>query len=60
MFSIVDFVYCPVLQSYAAIICMTCPRKALKLAVEKAGILNKRVSCHTFRHSLHTFITSWA
>lgn len=32
------------------------PRKALKLAVEKAGILNKRVSCHTFRHSFATHL----
>ena len=32
------------------------PRKALKLAIEKAGILNKRVSCHTFRHSFATHL----
>ncbi|ELO6398944.1 tyrosine-type recombinase/integrase, partial [Shigella flexneri] len=26
-------------------------RKALKAAVQKAGIVSKRVTCHTFRHS---------
>ena len=31
-------------------------RKALKQAVEKAGIINKRVSCHTFRHSFATHL----
>lgn len=31
-------------------------RKALKQAVEKAGILNKRISCHTFRHSFATHL----
>ncbi len=29
-------------------------RKFLKIAVKKAGILNKRVTCHTFRHSFAT------
>ncbi len=29
-------------------------RKALKVAVQKAGVFNKRVSCHTFRHSFAT------
>ena len=29
-------------------------RKALKRAVHKAGIVNKRVNCHTFRHSFAT------
>ncbi|WP_426416175.1 integron integrase [Aestuariirhabdus sp. LZHN29] len=32
------------------------PRKALKRAVKQAGILNKRVSCHTFRHSFATHL----
>ncbi|WP_261841162.1 integron integrase [Aliamphritea ceti] len=32
------------------------PRKALKTAVRKAGILNKRISCHTFRHSFATHL----
>lgn len=32
------------------------PRKALKHAVKKAGIFNKRVSCHTFRHSFATHL----
>ncbi|NLW06034.1 MAG: integron integrase [Pseudomonadaceae bacterium] len=31
-------------------------RKALKAAVKRAGILNKRVSCHTFRHSFATHL----
>ena len=31
-------------------------RKALKAAVQKAGILNKRVTCHTFRHSFATHL----
>jgi len=30
------------------------PRKALKKALPKAGIVNKRVNCHTFRHSFAT------
>lgn len=30
------------------------PRKQLKTAVRKAGIFNKRVNCHTFRHSFAT------
>ena len=29
-------------------------RKALKVAVQKAGLFNKRISCHTFRHSFAT------
>lgn len=29
-------------------------RKTLKIAVERAGIFNKRVNCHTFRHSFAT------
>lgn len=29
-------------------------RKALKKAVFEAGIYNKRVNCHTFRHSFAT------
>jgi integrase len=28
------------------------PREALKIAVGDAGIIHKRISCHTFRHSL--------
>lgn len=31
-------------------------RKALKIAVHKAGIVNKRVTCHTFRHSFATHL----
>jgi integron integrase len=31
-------------------------RKALKPAVSQAGIYNKRVSCHTFRHSFATHL----
>lgn len=31
-------------------------RKALKRAVQQAGVLNKRVSCHTFRHSFATHL----
>lgn len=31
-------------------------RKALKVAVNKAGIVNKRVTCHTFRHSFATHL----
>lgn len=31
-------------------------RKALKRAVERAGITNKRVNCHTFRHSFATHL----
>lgn len=31
-------------------------RKALKLAVEAAGVNRKRVSCHTFRHSFATHL----
>lgn len=31
-------------------------RKALKIAVNKAGIVNKRVTCHTFRHSFATHL----
>lgn len=34
----------------------TAPRKALRRAVAKAGILNKRVNCHTFRHSFATHL----
>ena len=30
------------------------PRKALKLAIERAGLTSKRISCHTFRHSFAT------
>ncbi len=33
-------------------------RKALKVAVAKAGITNKRVNCHTFRHSFATRLLS--
>ncbi len=32
----------------------TVVRKFLKLAVNKAGVFNKRVTCHTFRHSFAT------
>ncbi|WP_207060927.1 integron integrase [Motiliproteus sp. SC1-56] len=32
------------------------PRKALKQAVKRAGVLTKRVSCHTFRHSFATHL----
>ncbi|MGQ7249908.1 tyrosine-type recombinase/integrase [Halomonas sp. V046] len=32
------------------------PRKALKVAVRKAAILHKRVSCHAFRHSFATHL----
>ena len=31
-------------------------RKALRQAVEKARIFNKRISCHTFRHSFATHL----
>lgn len=31
-------------------------RKALSQAVRKAGIVNKRVSCYTFRHSFATHL----
>ena len=31
-------------------------RKALKSAIQKAGIVNKRVTCHTFRHSFATHL----
>lgn len=31
-------------------------RKALGQAIYKAGIVNKRVSCHTFRHSFATHL----
>lgn len=31
-------------------------RKALRRAVEQAGITNKRVNCHTFRHSFATHL----
>lgn len=31
-------------------------RKALKIAAYKAGIVNKRVTCHTFRHSFATHL----
>ncbi|MGN0921733.1 MAG: integron integrase [Cellvibrio sp.] len=31
-------------------------RKSLKKAVELAGITNKRISCHTFRHSFATHL----
>ncbi len=34
------------------------PRKALKQAVYKAKIFNKRVNCHTFRHSFATELLS--
>lgn len=34
------------------------PRKGLKLAVNKAKIFNKRVNCHTFRHSFATQLLS--
>ena len=30
------------------------PRKALKRAVQKAEIISKRITCHTFRHSFAT------
>jgi integron integrase len=30
------------------------PRKALKKAVEEAGLSDKRITCHTFRHSFAT------
>uniref|UniRef100_UPI0028F74266 tyrosine-type recombinase/integrase n=2 Tax=Vibrionaceae TaxID=641 RepID=UPI0028F74266 len=30
------------------------PRKALKRAVQQAKIFNKRITCHTFRHSFAT------
>lgn len=30
------------------------PRKALKRAVQRARLFNKRVTCHTFRHSCAT------
>ncbi|MAY72675.1 MAG: hypothetical protein CME82_14625 [Halomonas sp.] len=32
------------------------PRKALKVAVKQAGIVDKRVGCHTFRHSFATHL----
>jgi len=32
------------------------PRKALRVAVVKAGIIHKRISCHTFRHSFATHL----
>lgn len=32
------------------------PRKVLKKAVQQAGIVNKRVNCHTFRHSFATHL----
>lgn len=32
------------------------PRKALKNAVQAAGVINKRVNCHTFRHSFATHL----
>lgn len=31
-------------------------RKALKAAVQKASIVSKRVTCHTFRHSFATHL----
>ena len=31
-------------------------RKALKAAVQKAGIVSKRVTCHTFRNSFSTHL----
>ena len=31
-------------------------RRALRQAVESAGLVNKRVSCHTFRHSFATHL----
>lgn len=31
-------------------------RKALHSAVRRAGIFNKRISCHTFRHSFATHL----
>lgn len=34
------------------------PRKALKQAVNKAQIHNKRINCHTFRHSFATQLLS--
>ena len=34
------------------------PRKALKAAVNKAKIFNKRINCHTFRHSFATQLLS--
>ncbi|MGK0445678.1 MAG: site-specific recombinase XerD [Bermanella sp.] len=30
------------------------PRKALSKAVNKTGLFNKRIGCHTFRHSFAT------
>ena len=33
-------------------------RKAVKAAVNKAGIVNKRINCHTFRHSFATELLS--
>nr|WP_253254349.1 tyrosine-type recombinase/integrase [Vibrio parahaemolyticus] len=36
------------------------PRKALKHAVQRARLFNKRVTCHTFRHSFATeLLRSW-
>ncbi len=32
------------------------PRKALRRAVNRVGILNKRINCHTFRHSFATHL----
>jgi len=32
------------------------PRKALRVAVVKARIIHKRISCHTFRHSFATHL----
>ncbi len=34
------------------------PRKALKRAVQRARLFNKRVTCHMFRHSLATALLS--
>lgn len=34
----------------------TAPRKALKRAVQQAKIFNRRITCHTFRHSFATEI----